>query len=100
MTDADSPRADIRYLIMINDDVGATHGHLDAIVADVLNAAAADGASLGVLKEQGAGHFDGGLKRGGIVGRRLPFGMGKGETFESEVVDRGAGAAHNAQHLG
>ena len=62
-------------------------------------AAAGDGASLGVVEQQRAGHLDPGLERRGIVGRRLPFRVGEGEALEAEVVDRGARAPDDPDHL-
>ena len=99
VADPDSSRADIRDPVARDLDVRAAHAHLDAVVADVLDAAAGDGASLGVIEQQRAGHFDSGLERRGIVGRRLPLGMRKGEAFETEVVDRGARAPDHPHHL-
>ena len=73
VTDPDSARADIRDPVARDLDVRAAHAHLDAVIADVFDAAAGDGASFGVIKQQRAGHFDSGLERRGIVGRRLPL---------------------------
>ena len=56
--------------------------------------------SLGVVEQQGARHFDPGLERRGIVGRRLPFRVGEGEALEAEVVDRGAGVPDDPNHPG
>ena len=99
MADADRPRADIGDPVAADLDVRAAHAHLDAVIADVLDAAAGDGASLGVVEQQGAGHLDAGLERRGIVGRRLPFRVGEGEALEAEVVDRGARAPDDPDHL-
>ncbi len=99
VTDPDSPRADVRDPVVRDLDVRAAHVHLDAVVADVFDAAAGDGASFGVIEEERAGHFDSGLERRGIVGRRLPLGMGKREAFEAEVVRRRARAPNDPHHL-
>ena len=99
MADPDSARADVRDPVARDLDIRAAHAHLDAVVADVLDAAAGDGASFGVVKQQCAGHLDSGLQRRGIVGRRLPFRMRKGETLKTKVVDRGALAPNHPHHL-
>ncbi len=62
VTDANSPRADIRNLVARNLDVRAALINLDAVVAEVFNAAVRDGAAFGVIKQNRAGHFDSGLK--------------------------------------
>ena len=100
VADADRPRADIGDPVAGDLDVRAAHAHLDAVIADVLDAAAGDDASLGVVEQHGAGHFDPGLERRGIVGRRLPFRVGEGEALEAEVVDRGACTPDDPDHLG
>ena len=80
-------------------DVRAAHAHLDAVIAEVLDAPAGDYASLGVVEQQGAGHFHPSLERRSIVVRRLPFRVGEGEAVEAEVVDRGAGMPDDSNHL-
>jgi transposase-like protein len=61
VTNPDSSRADIRDLVARDIDVRTAHVHLDAVVTDVLNAAAGDDSSFGVVKQQRAGHLDSGL---------------------------------------
>ncbi len=63
MTDPDSSRADVRDPVVRDLDVRATHAHLDAVVADMFDAAAGESASFGVVKQERAGHFDSGLQR-------------------------------------
>jgi hypothetical protein len=62
VTDPDPPRADVRDPVARDLDVGTAHVHLDAVVADVFDAAPGDGTSLGVIKLHSAGHFDSGLE--------------------------------------
>ena len=99
VADADRPRADVRDPVASDLDVRAADAHLDAVIADVLDAAAGDDASLGVVEQQRAGHLDAGLERRGIVGRRLPFRVGEDEALEAEVVDRGAGTPDHPDDL-
>ena len=51
VADPDSPRADIRDPVARDLDVRAAHVHLDAVVADMFDAAVGDGASFGVIKQ-------------------------------------------------
>src|SRR4030095_2381181 len=63
MADPDSSRSDVHNLVVRNLDVGATNAHLNAVVADVFDAPAGEGASFGVFEQKRAGHFDSVLKR-------------------------------------
>src|SRR6185436_12480950 len=60
VADPNSPRADVRDLVAGDLNVRAADVHLDTVVANMLNAAAGEGASLGVIKQQSARNFNSG----------------------------------------